>query len=65
MILAAVKPASKQLCSFQQFSGKDAEMADIIIGTQIINGEIRLKMQCDHIVDAVALESRFIAVNIA
>ena len=39
-------------------------MADIIIGTQIINGEIRLKMQCNHIVDAVTLESRFIAVNI-
>ena len=64
MILASVVLAAKQPRLVQKFSGKGGKVADIVVAAQVIDGKIRLEMQHDHVVDAVALEGDLIAVNI-
>ena len=64
MILAAVKTGTEQFCPVKQFSVKHAEMTDIIIRPQIINGKIRLKMHSQHFVQVAALKSGLITVEI-
>ena len=39
-------------------------MTDVVIGSQIIYGKIRLEVQRDHVVDAVTLEGSLITVDI-
>ena len=39
-------------------------MADVIIGTQIINRIVRLKMHGQHLIDIPALKRSFIAVYV-
>ena len=63
MILAAVKFCPKQLRAVQQLSGKYAEMTNIVVGAQVVDGIIRLEVHRDHLVDVRALKRRLIAVN--
>ena len=63
MILTAVKFCPKQLRAVQQFSGKYAEMTDIVVGAQVVDGIIRLEVHRDHLVDVRALKRRLITVN--
>ena len=53
MVLTAVELWPEKLRPLQQFPVKHAEMTDIIVGAQVIDCKIRLKMQRDHMVDAV------------
>ncbi len=64
MVLAAVELRSEQLRSFQQFSVKHAEMTDVIICAQIVDCKIRLKVERNHIVNAVSVKCGFITVYI-
>ncbi len=64
MVLTAVKSTAKQLRALQKLARKHAEMTDVIICPKVIGRKIRLKMQGNHIINAVALKGRFIAVNI-
>ena len=64
VILTAVKPCPKQLFLLQKTSGKATEMADIIIGSQIIRCIIRLKMKSQHFIDVPILKGGFVTVNI-
>ena len=64
VVLAAVKLWAEQLRTIQEFSRKHAEMTDIIIGTQIINRIVRLKMHREHFIDVPALKRGFIAVYV-
>ena len=64
MILAAVKFRPEQFRSLQQGSVKYAEMADIVVGTQIINGKVRFEVKGDHIIHVIALKCGFITINI-
>jgi hypothetical protein len=63
MILAAVKFCPKQLRAIQQLSGKYAEMTNIVVGAQVVDGIIRLEVHRDHLVDVRALKRRLITVN--
>ena len=63
MILAAVKFCPKQLRAIQQLSGKYAEMTNIVIRAQVVDGIIRLEVHRDHLVDVRALKRRLITVN--
>ena len=54
MILAAVKLRPEQFHTFQQALFERAEMADVVIRPQIIRRIIRLEMQRDHVIHAVA-----------
>ena len=56
MILASVELGAEQLGTVQQLPGKHAEMTDIVIGPQIINGIIRLKMHGNHLIDITVFE---------
>ena len=64
MILTSVKSRAKQLCSVQKLSCKHAEMTDIIVCSQIVNREIRLKMQGYHIINAVTFKRCLITVDV-
>lgn len=64
MILASVELGAEQLGTVQQFPGKHTEMTDIVIGPQIINGIIRLKMHGNHLIDIAIFEGGFITVDI-
>ena len=64
VILTAVKPGTEQLCSIQQLSGKNAEMTDVIICPQIVDGIIRLEVQGNHPVDVPAFEGGLITIDI-
>ena len=64
VILAAVKLCTEQFGAFQQTSLKYAEMADIIVGPQIIRRVIRLKVHGQHMVNIISFKGRFITVNI-
>ena len=64
VILTAVKLAAEQLAALQKLSAEHAEMADVIVGKQVIRCKIRLEMQRDHMIDAVSLKGCFITVNV-
>ena len=64
VVLAAVVFFSEQFVSVQQLPGKNAEMADIIVGAQIIRGIARLKMHGQHTVDIAAFKGSFVAVQV-
>ena len=64
VVLRTVKSCTEQFLAFQKFSGKDAEMTDIIVGPQIIRCIIRLKMHGQHFINIVLLEGGLITVQI-
>ena len=64
MVLASVKLGTKQFVTIQQLSGKNAEMADIIVGSQVVRCIIRLEMHGQHMIDIASLKSRFITVDV-
>ena len=64
VILAAVKPGAEQLRPVQELSVEDAEMADIIVGTQVVHRIVRLEMHGQHLIDVPAPESGLITVNV-
>ena len=64
VVLRTVKSRTEQFLAFQKFSGKDAEMTDIIVGPQIIRCIIRLKMHGQHFINIVLLEGGLITVQI-
>ena len=53
--------AHLQSCGFKNFEIKST---DVIVCPQVVRRKIRLKMQRNHVVDAVALEGCLIAVNV-
>ncbi len=64
VILTAVKAAAEQLRPLEQFSREHAEMTDVIVRSEIVGRKVRFEVQRDHVVDAVPLERRLIAVYI-
>ncbi len=64
MVLAAIEFGAEQFVPVQKMPVKNAEMANIIIGPQIVNGIIRFKMHGEHFIYIVIFKGSFIAVNI-
>ena len=64
VVLAAVEFGPKQLLPVQELPGEDAEMADVVVGPQIVRGVVRLKVHGQHAVDVVPLEGGLIAIQI-
>ncbi len=64
MILAAVIFTAEQSRLIQKLPGKCGKMADIIISSQVINGKIRLKVEDNHMINAVALKGNLVTVNV-
>ena len=64
MVLAAVEPGAEQLHSIKQPLCKHAEMADIIVGAEIVNGIIRLKMHGQHFIDIAAFIGGFVTIYV-
>ena len=64
MVLASVKFRAEQFRSVEKLPCKHTEMTDIIVGTEIVNGVIRLKMHGQHLIDISALKGSLITVYV-
>ena len=64
VILAPVKFGPVQLRPLQQLFIEHAEMTDIVVGTQVVDGVIRLEMHGDHLIHIAVFEGGFVAVDI-
>ena len=64
VVLTSVKLGPEQLCSVKKRPLKNTEMADIVIGTQVVYGIIRFEVHGDHPVDVIPLKGGLITVDI-
>ena len=64
MVLAAVKPGAEQLHAVKERPGKDAEMTDIIVGAEVVNGIVRLEMHGKHLIDIAAFIGGLVTVYV-
>ena len=64
VILTAVEFGPEQLVSLQKPSGKHAEMADIVVGPEIVRRIIGLEVHGKHMIDIVHLKGGLITVEV-
>ncbi len=64
VVLASVKLGPEELCAVKKSSLENAEMADVIVGSEIVYCVIGLEMHGDHLVDVIALKGSLVAVDV-